>query len=240
MRMVEEKVYVKLLQEASDLESEEGVASFLDRVRQAYSLKHVNLTLTGIGFSDVVSVLGTLSQADKDRYIDGDPHKHSPIFRLVKAGTPVLWSKVVCENEIEAYYLQQLRETIGTLGISIPLSSSDESTSIFMVVTEENNADWNKQIPVLVRDFRQIGMILHRKALEIQGLSPPAIVLSTRHIDVLQLLATGMNEEQIGKFLNISVRSVKQYISETKIRLRSRSKVQAVATAISQGYLKTV
>lgn len=239
MVFADEKAYVGLLQEAAGLDSVEGVEAFLFKVRDVYGLLHVNHALTGIAYSDVVTMAGTLPKEWVELYRQNRPLELDPVLKRTKGGAPVLWSTVIPETEVEAYFFSRMVGLLGTNAVTIPLSSIDESTSVLTIVSDDRNGVWSKRLPVLIRDFRQIGVALHRKVLEIRGLSPPAITLSTRHIDVLKLLATGMNEEQISKFLNISERSVKQYISETKIRLRSRSKVQAVAAAIANGYLET-
>lgn len=239
MRLVDEKVYVSFLQDGPSLESVDEMAVYLGRVRDAYALKHVNHVSTGIGFGDMVHVCGTFPEKFVDDYLRAETIQFDPVMKMAKLGVPVLWENVKPGNPIEAFVLKMRQEQIGRQAVTLPFSSIDESTSILTFVAEDGD-DWTKRIPVLVREFNQIGQVLHKKALDLQGLSPPSIQLSTRHIDVLQLLATGMNEEQISKFLSISGRSVKQYISEAKIRLRCRTKVQAVAAAISQGYLKTV
>lgn len=238
MLFAEEKAYVGLLQEAGGLESVEGIEAFLFRVKDVYGLKHVSHVLTGIAYSDVLAVIGTITGELIELYRQNKPNDLDPVLKRAKTGAPVLWSTVTPATEVEAYFFSRMVGLLGCNGVTIPLSSVDGSTSTLTIVADDDDASWNKRLPVLIRDFLQIGLALHRKALEIQGLSPPSINLSDRHIDVLKLLATGMNEEQISRFLHISERSVKQYISETKVRLRSRSKVQAVATAIANGYLE--
>lgn len=237
MYYAEEKAYVGLLQAAAALDSVEDIEAFLFRMRDVYGVLHISHALTGIAFSDFVTAAGTIPKELLELYRQNRPADLDPVLKRAKLGVPIIWSTVTPETEVEAYFFSRMVGLMGNNAVTIPLSSVDESTSTLTIVSDAADVNWNKRLPVLIRDFLQIGMTLHRRALEIQGLSPPSINLSTRHIDVLKLLATGMNEEQISRFLDISERSVKQYISETKIRLRSRSKVQAVATAIANGYL---
>lgn len=239
LNVVDPKTYEGLLKQAEELEDVKSLRDFLYGLRDAYGLQFITLTLTGIGFSDVIAIFGTVHQGTLDAYMENNPHRISPMFRQVKQGFPVLWSSVEPQNEIEAYYMKRFTEMLGEQGVAIPLWSADENTSVMMVAAERDDPDWHKRLPSVLSEMKALGLVLHRKLLLFQGLNPPSVELSKRHLDVLQMLATGMNEEQIARFLGIGEKSVKLYISQAKIRLRARSKVHAVATAISLGLLKT-
>jgi DNA-binding CsgD family transcriptional regulator len=61
--------------------------------------------------------------------------------------------------------------------------------------------------------------------------------LSPRQAECLKLAASGMTSSQIGGVLNISARTVDDYISDACHRLGVRSRTQAVALAATQGWL---
>lgn len=239
MNIVDQKRHDGLLRQAETLEDEKSLHDYLFLLRDAYGLQFITLTLTGIGFTDFIAILGTVDQQALDAYMENNPVQVSPMLRMARQGSPVLWSAVETQNDIEAMYMSRFKELLGENGVAIPLWSSDENTSILMVAAHPNDHDWPRRIPTLLREMKAIGLVLHRKLLLFRGLDPPAVELSRRHLDVLQMLATGMNEEQIARFLGIGEKSVKLYISQAKIRLRARSKVHAVAVAISLGLLKT-
>lgn len=76
---------------------------------------------------------------------------------------------------------------------------------------------------------------LRREFLESQGLAPPG--LSSREIDVLRMLARGMDTRDIAIELNYSERTVKKVISSVTTRLQLRNRSHAVAYAMRAGVI---
>ncbi|MCA2218408.1 response regulator transcription factor [Jidongwangia harbinensis] len=86
-----------------------------------------------------------------------------------------------------------------------------------------------------------IGMVL-RQLTDLQndvlnryGLTPSR--LTTREIDVLRLVADGMDTEDIAATLNLSPRTVKNLIATARDRLNLRTRTQAVAYAVRTGVI---
>lgn len=62
--------------------------------------------------------------------------------------------------------------------------------------------------------------------------------LSSRELDVLQLLAEGMSNKEIAKELKIADETVKHHISNLRVKLGAADRTQAVALAYKKGILR--
>ena len=61
--------------------------------------------------------------------------------------------------------------------------------------------------------------------------------LTGREIEVLQLAAEGLTDSAIAQRIGITERTVLHHVSKAKEKLESRTRPQAIATAIRQGLI---
>lgn len=66
---------------------------------------------------------------------------------------------------------------------------------------------------------------------------PPEAKITPRQAEVLKLVAKGFTNKEIARLLNISPESVKEHIANILIRLYASSRSEAVAIAMSEGWL---
>jgi len=66
---------------------------------------------------------------------------------------------------------------------------------------------------------------------------PPEAMITPRQAEVLKLVAKGFTNKEIAGLLNISPESVKEHIANILIRLDASSRSEAVAIAMSEGWL---
>lgn len=66
---------------------------------------------------------------------------------------------------------------------------------------------------------------------------PPEAMITPRQAEVLKLVAKGFTNKEIAGLFNISPESVKEHIANILIRLDASSRSEAVAIAMSEGWL---
>ena len=66
---------------------------------------------------------------------------------------------------------------------------------------------------------------------------PPEAKITPRQAEVLKLVAKGFTNKEIARLLNISPESIKEHIANILIRLDASSRSEAVAIAMSEGWL---
>lgn len=173
-------------------------------------------------------------------YYDNDLHHLDPMTtQLFSSGEPISWTDVQADTDAGIFIMEQRLRILGSQAITLPFYSSDGRSSKLSIAAKSDDRNWSKRIIKSFASFKQLGMTLHATVLQSAGTPPPDVWLSKRQVDCLKMLASGMNEQQIGHFFAISEKSVKSYIKEAMIRLNARSKVQAVAYAMGMGILTT-
>lgn len=68
--------------------------------------------------------------------------------------------------------------------------------------------------------------------------SPPKPSLSPRQIECLRRVSEGETSCEIGRRLEISTRTVEQYIGDACLKLQARSRSHAVARALALGLIE--
>ena len=115
------------------------------------------------------------------------------------------------------------------------LNSNLEAEAIFSDISfTVNNLGGKLQIDISDNNIIQIKLSLPYK------LKPKTnIHLSHREREVIQLLAQGMRDREIARELYISDRTVKFHINNAVHKLKSRTRIQAIHQAYSQGLVNS-
>ena len=240
MNLIDEKKYFELLKKAGQLDTVEKIEQFLGLMREAYSLQHVFFSVLGDRAGSFTVLYGTYPEEWKDYYTRHDLARFDPILKRALLQSPVHWGMVQDLNEDEKR-MMRAREAqgIGPNGLTIPLMSTDGYNSMLSLTGgPEDDPNWSKRALALLREFREIGMIVHAAFLKLRGATPPPIELSPRHIDCLMMIGHGMGVDEIAKFQGLSQRSTKNYITELRKRLRARNNAQALYNAVQMGLIE--
>jgi DNA-binding NarL/FixJ family response regulator len=109
--------------------------------------------------------------------------------------------------------------------------------AIFHLVKRSNHAlvDWSTSPEDLLRVMRRhrsmlVGSVISRTTGDAHHLTP-------RELEVVELVAAGMSNSDIGVALAISGATVKRHLASIFIRLNAHSRVQAINNATEAGYL---
>jgi DNA-binding NarL/FixJ family response regulator len=105
---------------------------------------------------------------------------------------------------------------------------------IIQAVLAASRGDGDLPADLLGRLIAQVG-IMHRNAKNLPG--DMAAGLTSREIDVLRLVAEGMETGEIAGKLSYSERTVKNVMHSLTTRLRLRNRAHAVAYALREGYI---
>lgn len=240
MNLIDEKKYSELEQRAKQLKDEETMVEFLLLMREAYDLQHVFFSVAAGSPVQLIKAYGTYPEDWRDYYARNNLASVDPVLKRSYMQAPLLWNTIEDLTEAEAAVMR-MREAngIGPFGITIPLVSSDGHLSLLSVTGKTNSAEtWRKRSTVLVREFREIGMIMHAAYLRLNGHQPPKVELSARHVDCIRMIGHGMSIEELASFQGLSQRSAKQYLSEARKRLRARNNAQLIYNAVQLGFIE--
>lgn len=105
-----------------------------------------------------------------------------------------------------------------------------EAGALALVLKEAPLADLVRALEATLAGGSYIDPALHKRAT-------PAGTLTARELDVLGLLAEGLQHEEIGRRLGISSETVRTHLRKACDRLGAATRTQAVATALREGFI---
>jgi DNA-binding NarL/FixJ family response regulator len=152
----------------------------------------------------------------------------SRLRRLVRIdGTrAVLVASLIREAEL----LQVIESGVG----AIVWRHEATGQRLLQAVVAASRGDGDLPSDLLGRLITQVGT-LQRNAANLPG--APASGLTPREIDVLRLVAEGMDTGEIASKLSYSERTVKNVMHGLTTRLQLRNRTHAVAYALREGYI---
>ncbi len=128
-------------------------------------------------------------------------------------------------------------------GLSFRLLSKSDELAVFTILALEKNDEWRKKRPLLERDIRSLADQFHASvmALDRHPQSDRDLageLLTLRETEVLRWAAAGKTYWEISKILGISARTVRFFMTRTRVKLDAVSNAQAVAKAVTHGLIR--
>jgi DNA-binding CsgD family transcriptional regulator len=123
---------------------------------------------------------------------------------------------------------------IPAAAVALELRRRKPGLRTVVVSNEPGETDQNTVRVAATIDFRDLLQTLERF-----GASPiDESALTSRHLEILQLIALGMSTEEVGVKLGIAAKTVNNHLSAVYRRLRARNLTQAVLRAVRAGLIE--
>lgn len=174
-----------------------------------------------------------------DHYLAEDFARIDPVVQgCFRRFHPVNWKSLDWSGRAtRSFFLQALDAGVGNQGVSVPIRGPNGQFALFTVSHRATDGVWERFTTQKVADLILIAHFINQKALEIEGghdLDAPQS-LSPREIDVLTMLAMGLNRAQAADSLAISEHTFRTYVESARFKLGANNTTQAVARAVAEG-----
>lgn len=212
---------------------------FLVLIRDAYELQHMYFAVLSKGKFSFAKTIGTYPESWREYYRKHNLFSVDPVFTR-SLSQPVIWENLVDLSEPEAAVMRErTKHGIGPHGMTIPIMNTNGDLALLSLTDDGTDAQaWFKRAQVLLRELRDIGLILLAAYMESNGSKPAAVELSQKHLDCIRLIGHGMNIEDIAKFQGKPKNTTSKIVEEAKIKLRARTHAQLIYNAIQLGFLE--
>jgi DNA-binding CsgD family transcriptional regulator len=239
LNLIDERRYSELLQRSRNLEDEAAMQKFLELIRDAYDLQHMYFAVLAKNPSSFASAFGTYPEAWRTYYRDHNLFSVDPVFTR-SLEQPTMWENLAGLSETEhAVMREREKHGIGPHGMTIPITNTNGDVALLSLTGGDVDAQtWFKRAQVLLRELRDIGLILLTAYMESKGAKPAAVELSQRHLECIRLLGHGMSVDDIARFQGTTKKTTSNHIREAKARLHARTNSQLIYNAIQLGFLE--
>jgi DNA-binding CsgD family transcriptional regulator len=229
------------------------LAEFIERLQQAKTLDDLRSVVLGLRdyfqiehlvYHSVNSTgrqYAVLTYAPEwvERYIDEDYARVDPVVQgCFRRFNPVDWKRLDWSGrQARSFLSEALDAGVGNQGYSVPIRGPNGQFAMFTVSGRKSDGDWARFTAEYMSDLILISHFVNQKALEIErGTDFYAMQsLSPREVDVLTMLAMGLNRAQAADSLAISEHTLRAYVESARFKLGANNTTQAVARAISEG-----
>lgn len=176
----------------------------------------------------------------KRHYIDAKLHHVDPtIHKSILSIAPVDWSRFERNSNFDAVFRSAHDFGIASEGITVPIRGPFGDRGLLSVTAKMPSCDWRQLARSIVGELQLAAVHLHdaviRSGLILPPLASPS--LSIREREVLQWVAAGKSQQDVGDILSISNRTVEVHLRSAREKLGALTTAQAVGRAIGLGLI---
>ncbi len=161
------------------------------------------------------------------------------IHRAVLSMAPVEWSRFERDPEFHLMFRTAHDFGITSQGVTVPIRGPYGDRGLLSVTASLPEAEWRKLQSNIIGELQIAAVHLHdaamRSGLLIGPLTRPQ--LSIREREVLQWVAAGKSQQDVGDILSISSRTVEIHLRSAREKLGALTTIQAVGRAIGLGII---
>ena len=176
-----------------------------------------------------------------ERYLEQDYARVDPVVvGCFRRFHPVDWKRLDWSGRATRSFLGEAHDSgVGNQGYSVPIRGPNGQFALFSVSDRASDATWAKFAQNHVSDLILVAHFINQKALEIERGTDFRLVknLSPREVDVMTMLAMGLNRAQASESLDISEHTLRAYVESARLKLGAANTVHAVARAVAGGFV---
>jgi len=228
--------FIGELQQATRLDDLQSVIQGLRAHLQIEHLVYHSVNSTGQQYAVL-----TYAPEWVDRYLDQDYARVDPVVQgCFRRFHPVDWKRLDWSGRATRAFLGEAIDAgVGHQGFSVPIRGPNGQFALFSISDRASDGKWAKFTQDHVADLILVAHFINQKALEIERGTDFRNVksLSPREVDVLTMLAMGLNRSQAAESLDISEHTLRAYVETARLKLGATNTTHAVARAVAGGYV---
>ncbi len=212
---------------------------FLDQIRNRYGFDHAAYA----GSNPIAGTIhGYVTYPDqwKQYYVENNLHLFDPtLAAAARSIAPVDWGRLERNSNFDLVFRGASDFGIAPQGLTIPVRGPYGDIGMLSVTRNCKQAEWEHLIPVIISDLQSLAVHLHDGAMRSHTLTRAlrAPNLSQREVEILQWIAAGKSQQDVGDILGISHRTVEVHLRSGRDKLYALTTPQAVARAIAMGLI---
>ncbi|MBN2629680.1 MAG: autoinducer binding domain-containing protein [Rhodobacteraceae bacterium] len=219
--------------------SAESFVTFLDQICERFELDHAAYAGTD-PISGTVHGYANYPYDWKSHYRENGLHRIDPTLHVARRSiAPVDWSRLDRTSDFEKTFRDAHDFGITDRGLTIPVRGPYGDIGMLSVTRGCGVDEWETLAARVLPALQSVAVHMHDTVMRSDVLSRalryPA--LSKREREILQWIAAGKSQQDIGDILGISHRTVEVHLRSGREKLYSLTTPQAVGRAIMLGLI---
>ena len=216
-----------------------SIAGAIEKARDDVGVEHV--AYAGVNpLAETIHGHVTYPDAWKAHYASRELHLRDPtLLRVSRSIAPVDWSRLAADPDHRAIAGEGRAFGIPERGLTLPVRGPFGDVGLLSVSARASERDWSGMMAEALPRLQSLAVTLHDRVMGLHPLThrltPPT--LSGREVEVLQWIAAGRSQADVGDILSISSRTVEVHLASARRKLAALSTPQAVGRAIALGLI---
>ncbi len=231
----------KWLSEAySIIEKKAEIQTIVTELRDCLKVDHIVYYTSKFGGSPSADpyIRLTYPAAWIARYVKMAYGDVDPVLREgFRRALPFEWSELAIASAADAAFLADATaHGVGPHGYTIPVVTKHGHRGLFAVSFSGPEEEWKEFLSSVKPGLVQVANTLHRRVVaDLFGVDRPH--LTPRELECLRWVALGKDTTEIGKILQISPHTTRDYLKSVHYKLDCVTSAQAVTKAVKLGLL---
>ncbi|MFN7224056.1 MAG: autoinducer binding domain-containing protein [Paracoccaceae bacterium] len=219
--------------------TQESFVSFLDQICDRFGLDHAAYA----GSNPVTGTMhGYVNYPDawKRHYAENGLHRIDPTLLMASRSiAPVDWRRLDRNADFDKTFRDAHDFGITDRGLTIPVRGPYGDIGMLSVTRDCSTEEWDKLSAQILPDLQSVAVHVHDTVMRSDVLSRALRypTLSTREREILQWIAAGKSQQDVGDILGISHRTVEVHLRSGREKLYALTTPQAVGRAIMLGLI---
>ncbi|GAA6207845.1 LuxR family transcriptional regulator [Cognatishimia sp. WU-CL00825] len=182
----------------------------------------------------------TYSEDWQDHYQKNNLHTVDPtLHSAMRSVAPLDWSRLRRDKNFDAVFKDARDFGICDRGMTIPIRGPYGEFGMLSVTRDCKQKTWDKLKAKVLAELQPVAAHVHDHVMNTEPLTRllKSPSLSKRELEILQWIAAGKSQQDIGDILSISSRTVEVHIRSVRQKLFALTTAQAVGRAIGIGLI---
>ncbi|SEL94636.1 DNA-binding transcriptional regulator, CsgD family [Roseovarius tolerans] len=231
---------MKLIDLSKIPHSDDRFARFLDDVCQSLEFDHASYAT----FNPISGAIQGFANYRTDwimHYTRKGLHRIDPTIHIGrKSIAPVDWNRLERTPHFQSVFNDAPAFGVAARGLTVPVRGPYGDVGLMSVTRDCSDQEWHLLKKKVIGNLQVAAVHMHDNVmssdLPMAALNLP--VLSTREREILQWVAEGKTQQDIGDILAISHRTVEVHLRSARTKLGALSTPQAIGRAVGLGMIK--
>lgn len=228
---------MELIDLASTPEGQRDYVGHLKRICDNLGVDYASYAASN-PLTGAVHAFTTYPDAWKNHYMQNDLHLSDPtLHSAARSIAPVDWRRLERDSRFQRVFSQAHDFGLPDTGMTVPVRGPFGETGLFSITTSVTQEEWHKIKREIIGHLQTAAVHMHDTVMKseplMNALRFPS--LSSREMEILQWVAIGKSQQDVGDILSISHRTVEVHLRSARTKLSALTTAQAVGRAVSMG-----